>query len=202
LPENIRGLFYFFPSLAARFDGTDIRKIGGDVVGCESLNVHFDQADERTTVIGPLAPAAIDDDADAGDFPAVRMDDIDRFLDAPPTGHHVFSHNEPFVRPNLKTAPQDEAPSFFFHEDVALPKGAAHFLADDDSAEGGGDHAVAVDLAQLIGQPSANVGGDVGVLEEERALEELPAMQARPQNEMAVEQSPGLSEEREQIVAH
>jgi hypothetical protein len=30
----------------------------------------------------------------------------------------------------------------------------------------------------------------------------LPAMQARPQNEMAVEEGAGLTEEREQVVAH
>jgi hypothetical protein len=39
-------------------------------------------------------------------------------------------------------------------------------------------------------------------LQEQRALEKLPAMQARPQNEMAVEKRAGFSEEREQIVAH
>jgi hypothetical protein len=172
------------------------------VVGCESLDVHFDQADERTTVIRPLAPAAIDNDADAGDFAAVGVDDIDRFLHAPTASHDVFGHNEPFVRPNLETAPQDEAAGFFLNEDVAFPKCAAHFLADDDSAEGGGDDGVALNAAQLIGQPSANVRGDAGVLQEQRALEELPAVQARPQNEMTVEKSAGLSEEGEQIVAH
>jgi hypothetical protein len=172
------------------------------VVGCESLDVHFDQANESAPVIRPLATAAIDDDADAGDFPAVRVDDIDRFLDAPAAGHDVFGYNEPFVRPDLKTAPQDETTGFFFDEDVALPEGAAHFLTDDDSAEGGGDDGVALDIAQLIGQPSANVGGDVGMLQEQCALEKLPAVQARPQNEMTVEQSAGLSEEGEQIVAH
>jgi len=52
-------------------------------------------------------------------------------------------------------------------------QGRGHFLADDDSAEGGGDDAVALNAAQPIGQPSANVRGDVGVLEEQRALKKI-----------------------------
>jgi hypothetical protein len=39
-------------------------------------------------------------------------------------------------------------------------------------------------------------------LEEQRALEKLPAMHARPQNEMAVEERAGLPKEREEVVAH
>ena len=188
--------------LAAGFDGRNLRQIRGKLVGREGLDLHFDQADKRTTVIRPLASAAIDDDADAGDFRAVRLDDINRFLDAATAGHHVFGHNEPLVRPNQKTAPEDEPAGFFLHEDVPLPQGASHFLADDDSAEGGGDDAVALDVAQLIGEPSADVGRDARVLEEQRALEELPAVQARPQNEMAVEERASLAKEREQIFAH
>jgi hypothetical protein len=202
LPENIRGLFYFLALLTAGFDGRSVCKIGRDLVGCEGLDVHFDQTDERTTVIRPLAAAAIDNDADPRNFSAVRADDIDGFLDAPAAGHHILGHNEPFVRPDLKTAPQGETAGFFFHEDMAFRERAPNFLADDDSTEGRGDDGVALDVAQLIGEPSANVRGDVGVLKEQGALEKLPAVKARPQNEMAVEQRSGLPKEREQIVAH
>jgi hypothetical protein len=188
--------------LAAGFDGGRLGQVGGQTVRCEGFNVHLDQAYKRASVIGTLASAAIDDNADAGDFPAVGADDIDRFLDAPTAGDDVLGHNEPFVRPNLKTAAQDEATGLFLDEDVALPEGSPHFLADNDSAEGRGDDGVALDAAQLIGEPSADVCSNIGVLQEQGALEELPATQTGPQNEMAVEQRPGLAKEREQIVAH
>jgi hypothetical protein len=44
--------------------------------------------------------------------------------------------------------------------------------------------------------------GDAGVLEKNGALEELPAVQAGTQDEMAVQQGTGLAEERKQILAH
>ena len=44
--------------------------------------------------------------------------------------------------------------------------------------------------------------GDLGVLEEERALEKLPAVQARAEHEMSVEQRTGFAKKRQQIFAH
>jgi hypothetical protein len=85
---------------------------------------------------------------------------------------------------------------------VAFPERAPDFLADDDSAEGRGDDRIALDVAQLISEPPAHVSSDVRVLQEQRALEELPAVQAGTQNEMAVKQRARLSKERQQILAH
>jgi hypothetical protein len=102
----------------------------------------------------------------------------------------------------LKTAPEDETSRFFFHEYMALPERTPHFLTDDDSAESRGDDRVALDVAQLVGKSTANVSGNFSVLQKQRALKKLPAVQARPQNEMAVEQRAGVPKEREQIVAH
>ena len=49
---------------------------------------------------------------------------------------------------------------------MAFAKRAADFLADNDSAECGGNNCVALELAQFIGEPSTNVCGDVGVLKQ------------------------------------
>src|SRR5204863_9290644 len=125
------------------------------VVGGEGLDVHLDEADKRATVIGPLAATAIDDDPDTGDQAAVDADDIDGLLDASATRDHVFRHDEPFVRPDLKTTPQHETAGVFLGEDVAFPEGPADFLADDDAAQSRRDDGIALEVAQFIGEPSA-----------------------------------------------
>ena len=85
---------------------------------------------------------------------------------------------------------------------MAFPERAPDFLADNNAAKGRRNDGIALDVAQFIGEPSANVGGDFSVLQEQRALEKLPAMQARPQNEVAIQQRAGLPKEREQVVVH
>jgi hypothetical protein len=48
----------------------------------------------------------------------------------------------------------------------------------------------------------SNFCSDVGVLKKQCALEIFPAVQAGAQNEMALKQSPGFAEKREQILTH
>ncbi len=83
-----------------------------------------------------------------------------------------------------------------------LPKRAADLLSDDDSAQRRRNDGVALNGAQFFREPTANVSGDLCVLEKEGALEELPAVQTGAQNEMPVEQRAGFAEKREEIVAH
>src|SRR6266403_1186505 len=124
--------------LATRFDGGNASQIRWHLIGLEGLQVHFDQADEWATVIGPLATAAIDNNADAGDPSAVGADDVDGFLNAAAARDHVLRDDEPFVRPDLETAPENQAASLFLHKDVAFPERTPDFLADNDSAKGRG----------------------------------------------------------------
>ena len=83
-----------------------------------------------------------------------------------------------------------------------MPNDRPDFLPDDDSAEGRGDDRVAFQVAQFIRQLAADPGRDFGVLEQDRALEKLPAMQAGAKDEMPVEQRAGLAEKRQQIFTH
>ena len=110
--------------------------------------------------------------------------------------------DEFFIRRDLKAAAQDKFAVLFFDKDVAFAQLAADFLADNNSAEGRGDDRVAIKFAQFIGEPSTNPCSNVGMLKEYRALEILPAVQAGPQNEMAIEQGPGFTEKGEQNFAH
>ena len=188
--------------LAAGFDGRDARKIRGEPVFREGFNAHFDETDKGAPEARSLPAATVDDHADARDLSAVRPDDVDRLLHAAAACDHVFGYDKSLVRPDLKTAPQYEAASFFLHENVAFPERAPDFLADNNPAEGRGNDGVAFEGAQLVGEPSANISGNLGMLKQQRALEELTTVQTRPQNEMTVEQRPSLPEERKQILAH
>jgi hypothetical protein len=102
----------------------------------------------------------------------------------------------------LKTAAQNKFAIFFFDKDVPFTQRPTHFLADNNSAEGRGDHCVTIKVAQFIGEPSTNFRSDVGMLKKQCALEIFPAVQARAQNEMALEQSAGIAEERKQFFTH
>jgi hypothetical protein len=57
-------------------------------------------------------------------------------------------------------------------------------------------------MPQFLREPAAHVRGNVRILKEQGALKELPAVQAGSQNEMAVQQSAGPPEKREQIFSH
>lgn len=180
--------------LASWFYRGNASQIRRNVLRLEGFHIHLNKTDKGAAVIGPPAPAAIDDDSDADDPAAVRAHNVNCFLDPSAARNDILRDDEPFVRPNLKSAPQDEAPGVLFDEDVAFSECAAYFLADNNSTQGRGDDGVAVQRTQFVGESSAYFSGDVGVLEEERTLEKLPAMKSRPQNEMTVEERSGLAE--------
>ena len=149
-----------------------------------------------------MAAAAVHDDADSRDLPAVGTDNVNGFLDAAAARDNVLRNDEPLVRCDLEAATENEPALVLLHENVALTQGSADFLSDHDPAKSGGDDRVAFKMPKLVRQPPADVCRDVGILEEKRALKKLPAMQAGSQNEVAIEQSPCSAEEREQILAH
>jgi hypothetical protein len=178
----------------AGFDGWDFREVGRQLVCGKGFHVQFHQADKGTTKIRFGLAAPVENDADCGNNPAVPTNDVDCFLDASTARYDIFSNDEFFIRRNLKTASQNKFAIFFFDEDVAFAQRATDFLADNNSAKGRGDHRVAIKFAEFVGEPSTDFCSDVRVLKEYRALKILPAVQAGPQDEMAIEQSPGLAE--------
>jgi len=178
------------------------REVSRNFIGRKCFDIHFDETDKRTAVVRSLPAAAVDDHTNAGNLSSMSPDDVHGFLDTSAAGDDVLGDNKPLVRPDLKTAPQGEPSGFFFDEDVPFAEGAPNLLANDDSAEGRRNDYIAFNAPQFIRQSPANFSGDVGVLKEQCALEELPAVEARSQNEMAVEQRAGFAKKREQILAH
>jgi hypothetical protein len=146
--------------------------------------------------------AAIKNHADCANNPAMRTNDVDCFLHASTAGHDIFDDDEFFIRRNLKTASQNKFAIFFFDKDVAFAQLATHFLTDNNSAKRRGDHRVAIKFAEFVSEPSTDFCRDVGVLKKYRALKILPAVQTGPQNEVALEQSPGFAEKGEQFFPH
>src|SRR4051812_46410692 len=102
------------------------------MVGGKGLDVHFNEADEWTSVVGPGAAAAIDDDPDPHDDASLRFDDVDCLLHAAAAGHNVFGDDESLARRNRKATPQNQTAGFFFNEDVPFPERPADLLADND----------------------------------------------------------------------
>jgi hypothetical protein len=168
----------FSASFAAGFHRWNLRKVHREPVFRECFNVHFDKTNEGAAEVRSLAAAAIDDHADARDLSAVGSDDVDRLLHTAAASDHVFGHDESLVRRDLKAASQDQAARLFFRENVPFAQRSADFLSDNDSAQGRGNHRVTVKVAQFIRETAANFRGDIGVLEEQGALEKLPAVQA------------------------
>jgi hypothetical protein len=138
--------------------------------------------------------APIQNHANCGNDSAARTNYVDCFLYAATASHHVFDDDEFFIWRNLKTASQNKFAIFFFDKDVAFAQRPRDFLADNNSAQGRGDDRVAIEFAELVGEPSADFCSDVRVLKKYCALEILPAVQAGAQNEMAIEQRPGFAE--------
>ena len=74
------------------------------------------------------------------------------------------------------------------------PEGARHFVSDDQSSERGRDDALRAESAYFFRKLRADFRRDPGVLQQQRTLEKLPAVQARAEQEMTVEERAGLSE--------
>jgi hypothetical protein len=67
-------------------------------------------------------------------------------------------------------------------------------MAHDQATEGRGDYFIGLDAAEFLSQHAAHLGRDRGMPEQQRALEELPAVESGAQEEMPLEQRPGLTE--------
>src|SRR5438874_443605 len=106
----------------------------------------------------------------------MRSDDVDRLLNASAARDYIFDNHEFLAVVDLKSAAQRQFFVFFLDENVTFAERPRDFLADDDPAEGRGDHRVAIEASQFIGEHPAHSLGDVGVLEKNRALKILATM--------------------------
>jgi len=175
-------------------------QISGNLIRLEGLDVHLDERHKGTSEVREGASAAIYDGASGDDYAAVVLNDLDRLLDASSASDHVFGDDESLAGSNGEAAQDEAAIAVFLDEDVALTEVAGDFLSDDDTSDGRRDDGGGVIGRKFIRKPAADLRGDGGVLQEQSALEKLPAMEAGTENEMTLEQCSGLSEEIEDLI--
>jgi hypothetical protein len=134
---------------------------------------------------------------------STASDNFKGFLNPPAAGNHVFDYDESVGRGNFEAAPEHESAGIvFFSEDMGQLEGPGDFVSDDQAAESGRNDASSGDATEFFGEQCADFGCNIGVLEQERALEKLAAMQAGTEHKMAIEQCFGLAEEGENFGIH
>jgi hypothetical protein len=132
----------------------------------------------------------------------MRTNNVDCFLHASTARHDIFDDDEALVFDDFETAAQDEFAILLFDKNMAFAKRASDFLPDDESAESRGDDRIAIEFAQFVGEPCTNFCGNVGMLEQQRALKILATVQTGAQDEVAIKQCAGFAKKRDQIFAH
>ncbi len=186
---------------APRLDHRDGREIGRQRVGRESFGIQLDEAMEGKIHGGEFAAGAVDQGGGGDHDSAVLLDDIDGLHEAAAAGDDVFNHGETLAGLDGETAAENEgAGVIFFGENVGFAELAGDFLTDEDATEGGGNDGVKLGAAELVGEGAADAFGHLGVAQKEGALEELAAVQAGAEDEVAVEEGAGLAEEGKNVV--
>lgn len=180
---------------ASGFNCGSAGQIGWEFVGFEGLDVELHQTHKRRAEVGQSSTATVDEGCDGDDVATSGADDVEGFLDSSAAGHDVLDDEEFVAGMDFKSSPEDEFALFFFGEDVREAEVARDFVTDDEAAESRGDDTVGSEAGEFCGELGADFSGDLGVLEQESTLEELPAVQAGSEKEMAFEKGSGLFEE-------
>lgn len=128
------------------------------------------------------------------------LDDLYRLLDASAASDHVFGDDESLAWSDGEAAQDEAAIAVLFDEDVPLAEVAGDFLSDDDTPDCGRDDGGGVIGRKFIREPATNLRGDGGILQEQGALEKLPAVKAGTEHEMTLEECSGLSEKIEDLI--
>ena len=147
-----------------------------------------------------MAAAAVDDRAGGNDPGAGAAEALDHFSGAAAGGDHVLDHHDRLSRFDRETAPQNHLPrGFALGEDGAGAKSARHFVANDDAAQRGRSHGfhreARNERAQRGREQRAEMLSVLGMLEHQRALQVLAAVQTAGQAEMPAQIRAGLVEQ-------
>ena len=115
-------------------------------------------------------------------------------------GDNIFGNNKGFARCDGETTAQDKAArTILLDKDVLLAEMARHFLTHDDSSDGRRNYRRGGKVFKFLGQQSADMRGHRGILQQQRALEELAAVQARSKNKVTLQEGARLAEEVENV---
>ena len=166
---------------------------------------HLDKTDKGTSEVGEISPATIDNRTGRHHDTAQTADDVDGLLNASAPGDDILGDKEALAGMHLETAHDESAVAVLLDEDVAGAEMAGDFLADDDATHGGRDNRrepavrLGVKRPEFRGQFPADLRGHRGILQEQGALEELPAVEPGAEDEVAVQKGSGSFEEIEDV---
>lgn len=132
--------------------------------------------------------------------PPVGANDVHSFLHATAFRHHVFDHEDFFSGRNLEAAAQDEFAIFLFGKNESHAKLPGDFLSDDETAHGRSNHGGRSQRADFAGEFRAELLDDRHLLQGQRALEELAAVQTTTQDEMSFEQRAAIAENLQHLI--
>jgi hypothetical protein len=159
----------------------------------ESLGGHLDQTDKGAFKVWEVSTTPINDGSGGDHHTTEFADDVDGFLYATSPGDNILSHKEALAGSHFKSAHNKAAVTILLHKDMACAKMARNFLTHDDAANGGRNNSRELTVrlrvvgTKLRSQCPADLRGNRGILQEQCALEEFAAVEARAEDEVTVE---------------
>ncbi len=161
--------------------------VDGKPVRGEGLDLHPDQAPGGDAEIQG-AVRTVHQHGHPRHDPLAGADDLEGLLHPAALGDDVLDHQHPLARGDLESAPQHQPALLLLGEDEPEPELTGDFLPDHQPAHGGGDDGGGRQVPELGGQRGSEPLDQGHLLQRNRALEKLAAVQTAPENEMAVEQ--------------
>jgi hypothetical protein len=116
------------------------------------------------------------------------------FTHAAAAGYHVLGDQDAFACGQGEAAAHDQHIVLLFSEQIARLGLTRDFLADDETAHGGGKHRVELQALQFGHQQAGEPFNGSHLLAYPRALKEMSAMQSGPEDEVPFKEGTGASE--------
>lgn len=127
----------------------------------------------------------------------MRPYDVDRLLHTTAARNDVLGHDESLSRLDLEAPHHETALAVLLDKNVTGIQMPRDLLPDYDATDSGRNDSVVLVAPQLVGKQAAYMCRYARMLEQNRALEKLTAVQTTAKNKMAVQQCTGLAEEIE-----
>ena len=131
----------------------------------------------------------------ARDAALQTLHDLNRLQGAAALGDHVLDHQAALARADLEPAAQHQGAILLLREDEAATELTGHLLTDHQSPHGGCDDGLDAERTHLVGQGRPEALHQRHLLQRQRALEELAAVQAAAEDEVPLQQGTGLAEQ-------
>ena len=176
--------------LAARLGDGERGEVRGEGFRGECLNLQLQQVVNRNPEID-LTVRSVHDHRHAEHRSVSGADDVDGLLNSPASRNDILDHEALFTGCQQEPAAEDELAVVLFGKNKANAQLAGDFLADDESSHGGRNDGVGVKILEARGEGRSESFHVGHVLQGERALKVLAAVQTASEDEVAFQESSG-----------